>query len=195
VQGVQSGVDRIFGGTPGADSGFDTLDFSQATAGVVVQLSGYATTNDPARTVLATFSGIEAVTGADFFADALIGNAAANIITGGGGADWLVGGGGADTFIYRNWAEGAGDSIRDFSPLDHDLMDLSRIDADITTAGDDAFTFSATRTPGLAGELVVTNFGGSSTASLYIDIDDIADMVLQIVHQQGVVLNAGDFVL
>jgi Ca2+-binding RTX toxin-like protein len=190
VQGLESGIDRIFGGIAGADAGVDTIDYAGAAAGVTVQLSGYSTSGG---VTLATFTGIENAVGSNF-ADALIGNTGDNRITGGVGGDWLVGGGGADTFVYRTISDGAGDSIRDFSQTESDLIDLSAIDADPTTQTDDMFTFSTTRTTGAVGELVVTNFGGSSLVSLYLDADDIADMNIQVVHGQGVAMNAGDFV-
>jgi hypothetical protein len=57
------------------------------------------------------------------------------------------------------------------------------------------FAFSTSRTAGAVGELVVTNFGGSSLVSLYLDADNVADMTIQVVHQPGAIMNAGDFVL
>jgi Ca2+-binding RTX toxin-like protein len=189
-----SSVDRIFGGTPGADSGVDAIDYSEASAGVVVQLSGYATTNGGGNMTLATFSGIENAIGTAHN-DALIGNGAGNRISGGAGADWLVGGLGADTFVYQGLGDGAGDSIRDFSQAQTDRIDLTAIDANPLTGADDAFVFATTRHAGVAGEAVVTNFGGSSLVGLFVDADSIADMTIQVVHQQGLVMNGGDFVL
>jgi Ca2+-binding RTX toxin-like protein len=190
-----SSIDRLFGGLPGADSGVDTIDYSGASAGVVVQLSGYATTNfGGPSTTLATFSGIENAVGSAFN-DALIGNAGNNRLIGGTGGDWLVGGLGADAFVYQSSSDGAGDSIRDFSQAQLDRIDLAAIDANPLTGGDDAFSFSTTRTAGLVGEAVVTNFGGSSLVSLYLDADNVADMTFQVVHGQGVVMSAGDFIL
>jgi Ca2+-binding RTX toxin-like protein len=195
VQGIDASIDRLFGGLPGADSGVDTIDYSGASAGVVVQLSGYATTNfGGPSTTLATFSGIENAVGSAFN-DALIGNAGNNRLIGGTGGDWLVGGLGADAFVYQSSSDGAGDSIRDFSQAQLDRIDLAAIDANPLTGGDDAFSFSTTRTAGLVGEAVVTNFGGSSLVSLYLDADNIADMTIPVVHQQGIVMNASDFVL
>jgi Ca2+-binding RTX toxin-like protein len=184
-----SSIDRLFG-----DAGTDTLDYSGASAGVVVQLSGYATTNGGGNITLATFANIENAVGSAFN-DALIGNAGNNRLIGGTGGDWLVGGLGADAFVYQSSSDGAGDSIRDFSQAQLDRIDLAAIDADPLTGGDDAFSFSITRTAGLVGEAVVANFGGSSLVSLYIDADNIADMTISVVHQQGIVMNASDFVL
>jgi Ca2+-binding RTX toxin-like protein len=185
VQGVDASVDRIFG-----DAGTDTLDYSGAIAGVTVQLSGYSAVGGA---TLATFTGIENAVGSNF-ADALIGDNGDNRITGGGGADWLVGAAGADTFVYQSISDGPGDSIRDFAQ-GADRIDLSAIDADPTTGGDDLFAFATVRHAGVVGEAVVTNFGASSLVSLYLDADDIADMTIQVVHEPGLVLNASDFML
>jgi Ca2+-binding RTX toxin-like protein len=187
VQDIQTGVDTIFG-----DAGTDTIDYSGASAGVTVQLSGYAASGGA---TLATFAGIEGAIGSAFN-DALIGNASANSLTGGAGGDWLVGGGGADTFVYKTIADGAGDSIRDFSQVENDLIDLSAIDANATTGGDQSFSFATSRTAGLVGEAVVTSASATVTMlSLYLDADNVADMVVQIVHQPGVIMDASDFVL
>src|SRR5262249_58363136 len=86
------GGDRLFG-----DAGIDSIDYSGATAGVTVQLSGYSVSGG---VTLTAFSGIENAVGSNFN-DTLVGDASANRLTGGGGADWLVGGGGADTFVYQ----------------------------------------------------------------------------------------------
>jgi hypothetical protein len=55
--------------------------------------------------------------------------------------------------------------------------------------------FSTIRHAGVVGEAVVANFGGSSLVSLYVDADSIADMTIQVVHQQGLIMSGGDFVL
>jgi Ca2+-binding RTX toxin-like protein len=156
-----------------------------------VQLSGYSTTSGSA--LLATFSGIEAAVGTNFD-DALIGDAAGNNLIGGAGSDWLVGNAGADAFIYLSAASGD-DIIADFSRADLDRIDLSAIDADPTQAGDQFFTLATQRTSGAAGQAVVENFGASSLVSLYLDADNVADMTIQVVHQAGLIMNAGDFVL
>jgi Ca2+-binding RTX toxin-like protein len=179
-------IDRLFG-----DAGVDTIDYSGASAGVTVQLSGYAASGGA---TLATFTGIENAIGTNSN-DALIGSASDNRLTGGAGADWLVGGEGADTFVYRSASDAAGDSIRDFSQAQSDRIDLSAIDADPLTGADDPFAFATERHAGVVGEAVAINVGASSLVRLYLDADDVADMIIQVVHEQGVVLSAGDFVL
>jgi Ca2+-binding RTX toxin-like protein len=189
VMYADANVDRIFG-----DSGFDTIDYFFDDAGVIIQLSGYATTNDAARTLLATFTGIEAAIGTHA-ADALIGNGADNRLIGDNGADWLVGGAGADDFVYRTWEAATRDTIADFSRAQGDIIDLNALDANILAAGDQNFVFSLTRTPGLAGEAVaIATSATTALVSLYMNADNIADMTIAIIHD-GVALGQDDFVL
>jgi hypothetical protein len=79
---------------------------------------------------------------------------------GGAGADELTGGFGADTFHYTALSDsgitaGTRDLIADFNPLQGDKIDLSAIDANTKTPGNDAFTFIGTNVPftGAAGDL------------------------------------------
>jgi Ca2+-binding RTX toxin-like protein len=178
------------------DAVFETLDYSAANEAVIVQLSGYSTTY--ARTLLATFSGIEAAIGTAY-ADALIGNAAGNVLRGGQGADWLVGGAGADRFVYQGYQDWFGqsyegqDTIADFG--DGDVIDIAAIDANWTLSGDQAFAFSTTRHSGVVGEAVVTNYGNGSVITLYFNEDNGVDMTLYVIHASGFGMDAGDFVL
>lgn len=76
----------------------------------------------------------------------ITGNNGQNVILGGLGNDTLRGNGGADTFRWTSTAEGnidftLTDTIVDFSKDQGDHIDLSAIDADTTTAGNQAFTF------------------------------------------------------
>jgi VCBS repeat-containing protein len=130
--------------------GADTVDYSDAIAGVYVSLSldvatapsdtanGYALESLSASLAYATpttaaasrtrdsLSGIANATGSAF-ADRLIGSADANVLDGRGGNDTLTGAAGADTYVF---APGGGiDTITDFelgvptAPL-ADVMDL-----------------------------------------------------------------------
>jgi Ca2+-binding RTX toxin-like protein len=86
-------------------------------------------------------------------------------IRGGTGADYLVGESGADKFVYYSVEEagfataGTGDFITDFEGInigetEPDRIDLHRIDADTSTAADDAFHFIGdAEFSGTAGEL------------------------------------------
>ena len=96
--------------------------------------------------------------------DRLNGGGGNDVLTGGADADVLTGGFGADVFVFRlvsDSAPGNEDRITDLLSNDFaegDIVDLSQIDADTFTAGDQAFRmiYSATFT-GTAGELRFAN--------------------------------------
>ncbi|RON27000.1 calcium-binding protein, partial [Pseudomonas frederiksbergensis] len=77
--------------------------------------------------------------------DLLDGGAGNDLLVGGLGADTLTGGSGADRFIFSLISElGKGansDFITDFSSLQGDKIDLSKLDANILTTAFNAFTF------------------------------------------------------
>ncbi|MGF1649601.1 MAG: DUF4114 domain-containing protein [Hyphomicrobiaceae bacterium] len=126
------GNDQYFGG-----SGFDTLDFSEARGGMVIDMSkgtAVGMGND-------TFQSIEAIVGSSF-ADDIKGSKRADVINGGdgddvirgmGGEDILTGGAGADRFVFL--AKDIVDQgtylglnrITDFSMTEGDILDLSRM--------------------------------------------------------------------
>ena len=89
--------------------------------------------------------------------DILNAGAGDDIVIGGRGTDILIGGRGADTFLFRATADStarAHDMIADFNRREGDRLDLSAIDADTSSGGDQAFTFIAGRDfSGTAGEL------------------------------------------
>jgi Ca2+-binding RTX toxin-like protein len=143
-------------------------------------------------------------------ANILIGNAGTDKLTGGGGADQLTGGPGgdiltgganADRFIFLNITDSGvsstgRDTITDFKSMKGDKIDLSAIDANTSTAGNDAFT-------SLDQGVSFTN-SFINTASLYFDqtakilyanndIDVQADFSILLTGVSGVSL--GYFVL
>jgi Ca2+-binding RTX toxin-like protein len=74
--------------------------------------------------------------------DTLQGGAGNDLLQGGGGADKMRGGAGADRFVFAHAADlssGAGDEVMDFDSR-YDVIDLSGIDADTTTEGNQAFS-------------------------------------------------------
>jgi Ca2+-binding RTX toxin-like protein len=78
--------------------------------------------------------------------DTLFGEHGNDVLAGGLGVDVMYGGIGADRYYFADASEsGAGgaaaDQIMDFSAADADKIDLSALDADITTAGHQLFTF------------------------------------------------------
>ena len=123
--------------------------------------------------------------GDDFLAgykgnDTLVGGDGDDQINGGRGADELWGGTGADTFVYAratDSGQGGFDVIVDLDSLD--WIDLHRIDADVSTVGDDAFhlvsSFSHT-----AGELVVSfdETEGNTVVSGDINGDGLTDITI-----------------
>jgi Ca2+-binding RTX toxin-like protein len=117
--------------------------------------------------------------------DTLTAGDGADLLVGGARADGLTGGAGADTFRYDAAGDsiaGAEDLIGDFQ-TGLDKIDLSRIDADSATAGDQAFhwigsnAFSGGGAPS-AGELRVYENGGYGWIEGDTDGDGLADLVI-----------------
>jgi Ca2+-binding RTX toxin-like protein len=111
--------------------------------------------------------------------DVLKGMNGDDILIGGTGADILVGGAGADTFVVRQESihtSGAieVDTVNDLSAGQGDRLDLSAIDADSTTAGDQAFHLVGGFSHH-AGEMTLGFFGGTTILQLDVDGDGRAD--------------------
>ena len=125
--------------------------------------------------------------------DNLRGGSGADILVGGGGQDFLFGQGGADTFVFNDITDSVVGASRDrivnFEST-VDTIDLSGIDADTGTGGDQAFSlvgsFSST-----AGELVIIATGGGSVLAGDVDGDGTADFQITVTGDAPV---AGDFV-
>ncbi|MCC2677419.1 MAG: hypothetical protein K0R58_4366 [Ramlibacter sp.] len=128
--------------------------------------------------------------------DWVYGNGGADTLWGGLGADSLSGGAGHDTFSYRAVRESQFALGLDRITLDAgDLIDLSRIDADVTTPDDDAFTFIGGAAFGVdaTGEIrLVQRPGISPRLMISTDADDRAEMVILL---QGATPSAADFIL
>ena len=110
----------------------------------------------------------------------------------------MVGGDDADTFVYTSAAESNGPVLVSadliaFFDEDEDFIDVSAIDADDTTPGDQAFTV-VTAFTGTAGELVIS-VTGASTWTIFADTngDTIADLTIFGVASE--IPNAGNIVL
>jgi len=111
--------------------------------------------------------------------DLLQGGGGADVLNGGLGADTLVGGPGSDIFLYllANESRGANaDRIADFAA--GDIVNLSFLDADPVSAGDQSFTFignaAFTRTPGelrYAGGRLSADLDGNGAAELVVWLD------------------------
>ena len=142
------GFDTINGG-----NGNDTTSYAfyggpivaNLTTGVV-SFPGNSTLTDTLISIenLIATNGNDSVTG-NSSANVLSGAAGNDTIIGGLGSDTLVGGSGNDIFRYFSTAESTSgalnrDTIADFLP-GTDRLDLSAIDANLSIAGDQAFTF------------------------------------------------------
>jgi Ca2+-binding RTX toxin-like protein len=114
-------------------------------------------------------------------ADTINGGAGEDKIDGGGGIDQLTGGGGDDIFVFNE-----GDTHRKKVDVigdltDDDIVDLSAIDADTSSGGDDAF-FVVGSFSGTAGELVLAYNGGLDITLFRMDNDGDgrSDMVISV---------------
>jgi Ca2+-binding RTX toxin-like protein len=137
----------------------------------------------------------------------LFGGKADDILKGGGqndlihgnlGADQLTGNGGADSFRYQAIAESNNatmDQILDFTP-GTDQIDLSRIDANTLTAGDQGFSWIGSAAfSGTAGQLRAYEQSGTWFLEGDVDGDSVADLVIALTLQGPTPLGAGDFLL
>ncbi len=131
--------------------------------------------------------------------DKLEGGDGDDTLDGGTGRDALTGGDGADTFVFTaDSLAGVGrkiaDIIRDFSHADGDHIDLSAVDADLTAAGDQAFSFIGTADfSKTAGELRYLVKGDKAFVAGDQDGDGRADFVIRL--DDVTKLEAADFVL
>lgn len=125
--------------------------------------------------------------------DQLFGGAGNDLLRGGLGSDQLTGGAGADVFLFVTMSEvntGSGrDHIHDFE-AGLDQVNLSKIDADLTTSGDQRFDFiGGAAFSSVAGELRYAD--GLVTGD--VDGDGLVDFTIVVDAQSG--MSQGDFLL
>jgi Ca2+-binding RTX toxin-like protein len=126
--------------------------------------------------------------------DTLRGDDAADRLTGGRGNDELDGGAGADTFVFTDQDLGDTDRIADFDSGQGDRINLSEIDADTGSAGNQAFTYVGMRGfSGTAGELHVVSNKLGMVLSGDTNGDRIADFSIKL--DDAPTLTATDFML
>ncbi|MFP1631676.1 calcium-binding protein [Zhengella sp. ZM62] len=130
--------------------------------------------------------------------DLLLGNNGNDTLIGGQGRDVLHGGNHADTFVYRALSDSgvlyAGrDRIQDFLS-GTDVIDLSALDADTGTAGDQAFTLVGGAFTGAAGQLRIWEAAGLTFIEGDVDGNGHADFRIELLGT-GLGIDAGDFVL
>lgn len=128
--------------------------------------------------------------------DKLIGGDGDDTLIGNAGKDQLFGDTGADTFKFNEVLDSTPDAnrdaIKDFHAAQSDVINLSAIDANANTAGDDGFTIVGAYS-NTAGELHITTANGNSLIHADINGDGIDDFRILV---EGVTnLNAGDFLL
>jgi Ca2+-binding RTX toxin-like protein len=116
--------------------------------------------------------------------DRLLGGEGEDLLVGGGGADTLTGGLGPDRFVFLTSFDSlrtAMDRITDFDLADGDRIDLSAVDADVFTAGDQAFVVVAGFTE-TAGEvrLIQDLARGRTTLEADVNGDAVADLVVRV---------------
>jgi serralysin len=129
--------------------------------------------------------------------DTILGGAGNDTLTGGAGLDLLTGGSGKDIFDFNLVSDSTlgatADSIKDFSRVDLDKIDLSTIDANFNLAGNQAFVFigndvTFNNTPGELRFESANNFVSGD-----INGDGIADFQIELT---GITLvNSSDFIL
>ncbi len=145
------------------------------------------TINGPSTAQLLGSRGSDTLTGGD-------GN---DVLQGRGGADVLAGGAGADHFVFTNLSDStpsAFDTITDFSHAQGDVIDLHKIDADLTRAGHQAFHLAGSAFTDHAGELIQFADGhGNTIVEGDTNGDGIADF--KIVLAGAPVLVHSDFIL
>lgn len=176
-------LDNLYGGL-----GFDTVSLQHASAGVNF-------TN-------VYLIGVERIVGSGFNDQIRLVPVGSTGMTveGRGGADILTGSNSSDRFVYLavgdSQAGGAEDTISRFGMFLADKVDLSAIDANTATGGDDAFTFIAgSAFSGTAGELrFQSTVAHEGFLQADVNGDGVADLEINFVSIGPNILVAGDFV-
>ena len=196
------GIDRMYGG-----SGDDTYVVDNARdRAIEAQRGGDDAVRSSVSYTLATTANVETLdlTGTrdtsatgNTLDNTLAGNRGDNRLVGGIGADHLFGEGGADTFQYRaineSTVSNAGrDVIEDFRRAQGDEIDLHLIDADATSAGNQAFSFIGSQAFGHeAGQLRAVYAGANTVVSGDTNGDGRADFAITL--RGHIALGSGDF--
>lgn len=198
-----AGNDILNGG-----NGSDWAYYNSASAGVSVNIA-VATAQNTVSAGTDTLTNIENILGSNY-SDILTGNALNNLLsggtgndtlngglgsdslTGGAGKDIITGGTGSDMFIYTKVTETSGVNVDVISDFLHgtDKINLSAIDADVYTSGDQAFKL-------IAGSSAFTDAGQihlvGNVLSGDVTGDGVTDFSITLTGVSSV--TASDFVL
>lgn len=126
--------------------------------------------------------------------DTFNGGSGDDVITGGRGGDTLTGGPGVDTFHFNGPVDStvaAPDLITDFTHTDR--IDLSAIDADTTTGGDQAFHMGATA--GHAGDIQFHYDAGHNQTVVDLYTHHNTVIGAEFLLTGNIALTASDFIL
>ncbi|MDQ8699025.1 M10 family metallopeptidase C-terminal domain-containing protein [Hyphomicrobium sp. LHD-15] len=178
-----AGTDKMFGGagddtyvvdnardlvTEGANAGTDTIltTLRSYTLGADVEnltfigSGAFKASGNALDNVITGGAGKDVLSG-NGGNDHLIGGDGADILIGGAGADTLTGGAGADVFRFSALSDSntlSYDTITDFNAAESDKIDLSQLDANAGSRGNQAFAFiGASSFSGVAGQLSFSN--------------------------------------
>lgn len=172
-------------------SGFERLSGGSADDAIFGSATGNTIAGGAGRDVLMGLGGN----------DELRGDSEDDILVGGRGADTLFGGTGADSFRYLSIKDsGIGaawrDVVEDFE-AGIDNIDLTAIDADARTAGDQSFRWlgSGVAFDGNAGALRATTTAAGLIVEADVNGDRRADFSIYLDVSPATVLSAGDFKL
>jgi Ca2+-binding RTX toxin-like protein len=136
--------------------------------------------------------------------DTVLGGGGDDTIIGGLGSDLMTGGAGADTFVilaesvYSSKAPAGRileiDQVHDLNKAEGDKLDLSAIDADANTTGDQAFHLVSAFTKH-GGEMTLAYTASSSITLLSLDVDGDGKADYQMKITGDVHLDSGGWIL
>ncbi|QUJ77343.1 calcium-binding protein [Sulfitobacter albidus] len=183
------GTAQAVGGSSGVDTfeGFENIYGSNVGGDVLV--------GDDNDNIVLGFGGNDRVFGFGGD-DNLIGMQGNDTLAGGRGADSLNGGNGSDTFVFNDVSHSffsERDTIVDFGVGGADRVDLSVIDANANTGGNQAFTFIGAAGFGGAGDLRFVTNGTNGFVLGDVDGDGATDLNILLLGVTS--MTAADFIL